>query len=148
MANNNQDDTQVSQFREYNCGASIDVEITQYDRKWYERFRRYKFWYVLRITIDMFFMNEVLDIHQDALEGVFAIAIQTMLDRVQLQHFRGKNQVIQTNFVQAGLEHQDFTDYIYSSRLVKYGDFKFNKVVGNNELASKLGAIQQKDQLQ
>ena len=129
---NNQDITEFPNF----VGSSIDVEITQYDRKWFERFRSYKFLYIFRITIDggadsTLFVNELLNVHQDALERVFVAAIQTILDEFNYSILEMRiDRVVQPDFVQVGLEHQDFVDYIYSSRLVKYGEFKLNEVAG------------------
>ena len=76
-------------------------------------------------------MNELLNVHQDALERVFVAAIQTILDEFNYSILEMRiDRVVQPDFVQVGLEHQDFVDYIYSSRLVKYGQFKFNEVAG------------------
>ena len=68
--------------------------------------------------------------YSDAMECVFMVALQTITDGVQLQHFQGDNHVIPTDFVQVTLEHADFVDYIFSSRMVKYSDFQFHEVIG------------------
>ena len=126
----------VSRFSEQSHGRSnLDIEITQYDRQWFERFRRYKFWYTLRMnfvnTVDsLLYVNELLNVHSDAMECVFMVALQTIIDGIQLQHFQGENHVLPTDFVQVTLEHADFVNYIFSSILVKYSDFQFHKVIG------------------
>ena len=69
------------------------------------------------------FVNNLLNIHSDPLERVFSTVIRNILNGVQLQHYQGGNYIIPTDFVQISLEHNDFTDYLYSSRLVRYADF-------------------------
>ena len=126
----------VSRFSEQSRGGSnLDVEITQYDRQWFERFHRYKFWYTLHMNFDntvdsLLYVNELLNVHSDAMEHVFMVALQTIIDGIQLQHFQGENHVLPTDFVQVTLEHADFVDYIFSSRMVKYSDFQFHEVIG------------------
>ena len=91
-----QDVAQVAHFSEQSRESTINIEITQYDRKLFKRFCRYKFWYVFKLNFDdgidsTFFVNELLNVHQDALERIFILALQTITDGVQIQHFRGEN---------------------------------------------------------
>ena len=129
-----QDVAQVSHFSEQSRGSTLNVEITLYDRKWFERFRRYRFWYVLLLNFDdgvdsTFFVNELLKVYQDALERIFVLEFQTIIDSVQLQQFWGENRVVQSDFIHFGMAHQDYVDYLYSSRLVKYSNVRFNEVI-------------------
>ena len=64
-------------------------------------------------TVDsLLYVNELLNVHSDAMEHVFMVALQTITDGIQLQHFQGENHVLPTDFVQVTLEHADFVDYI------------------------------------
>ena len=48
---------------------------------------------------------------------------------VLLQHFN-RNHLVDSNYVQFNIEHTDFTDYIYSSRNVKYSELNHAVLVG------------------
>ena len=41
-------------------------------------------------TVDsLLYVNDLLNVHSDAMERVLMAALQTIIDGVQLQHFRG-----------------------------------------------------------
>ena len=63
---------------------------------------------------NMIFASDLLNVHSDALERVFRVILQTMIEGVQLQHFN-KDHIIQSDYIQFALEHSDFTDYVYPS---------------------------------
>ena len=65
----------------------------------------------------LLYVNELLNVHSDVMEHVFMVALQTIIDGIQLQHFQGENHVLLTDFVQVTLEPADFVDYIFSSRI-------------------------------
>ena len=48
---------------------------------------------------------------------------------VNLQHFN-RNHLIDSDYVQFNIEHTDFTDYVYSSRNVKYSELNYAVLVG------------------
>ena len=62
------------------------------------------------------------------MEGVFERVFRLCVDGVNLQHFN-RNHLVDTDYVQFTLEHTDFTDYVFSSRNVKYSDLNFNALV-------------------
>ena len=122
-------------FREPSSGGiDLNVNITQQSRDYSEHFRMYKFWYTMRIAFsrdaDMtIFVSDLLNVHSDALERIFSIVFQTMVESVQLQHFN-RNNIIDTDYLQFTLEHSDFVNYVFSSRSVAHEHFNYERIIG------------------
>ena len=78
---------------------------------------------------NVIFISDLLNIHFDAMERVFQIILQTMIESVQLQHFN-RDHIIENDYIQFTMEQVDFTDYVYSSRNVSYANFSYARIVG------------------
>ena len=107
--------------------ASLNVNVVQQSRDYSENFQTYKLYYVMKIEFsgdadNVIFVGDLLNVHSDALERVFQVVLQTMIESVQLHHFN-RNNIIGSDYIQLTLEHADFADYVYSSRNVSYANF-------------------------
>ena len=109
------------EFREQSNGVDLNVDVVEESRDYSEHFQMYKFWYSMRMNCtgggsdSMIFISDLLNVHSDALERIFSIILQTMVESVQLQQLN-RNNVIGSNHLQFTLKHQDFIDDVYSSR--------------------------------
>ena len=60
---------------------------------------------------------------------------------INLQHFN-RNHLVDSDYVQFNIEHTDFTDYVYSSRNVKYSELNCAVLVGGvKKLVEQFGTI-------
>ena len=75
------------------------------------------------------FVDDLLNVHSDALDRVFKTVFTTCMANVNLQHFNRDN-IVETDYVQFTVEHADFIDFVFSSRNVKYSDLNVNTLVG------------------
>ena len=122
-------------FSEPSTGdIDLNVNIVQQGRDYSEHFQMYKFYYVMKIEFsrdadNVILISNLLNIHFDAMERVFQIILQTMIESVQLQHFN-RDHIIESDYIQFTMEHVDFTDYVYSSRNVSYANFTYARIVG------------------
>ena len=122
-------------FSEPSIGdIDLNVNIVQQSRDYLEHFQMYKFYYVMKIEFlrdadNMIFISDLLNVHFDAIERVFQIILQTMIESVQLQHFN-RDHIIESDYIQFTMEHMDFTDYVYSSRNVSCANFTYAHIVG------------------
>ena len=94
----------------------------------------YAFYCVMRIEFSRdadssIFINDLLNLHSDALERVFSTVFRTMVESVQLQHFY-MNDIIASDYLQFTLEHVYFVNYVYSSHSVAYENCRFQRIVG------------------
>ena len=114
--------------------VSLNVNVIQQSRGYSEHFQTYKFYYVMKIEFsgdadNVIFVGDLLNVHSDAMERVFQVVLQTMIESVQLQHFN-RNNTIESDYIQFTLEHVDFADYVYSSRNVSYANFFYAHIIG------------------
>ena len=122
-------------FSEFSRGEiDLNLNVIQQGRDYSEHFQTYKFYYVMKIEFfrdadNMIFASDLLNVHSDALERVFQVILQTMIEGVQLQHFN-MDHIIQSDYIQFALEHSDFTDYVYPSRNVSYANFAYPRIIG------------------
>ena len=133
MVNNDDDDANM-EFREQSNGVDLNVGVTQESRNYSEHFRMYDFLYGICMNFmegsdRMIFMSDLLNTHSDALERIFSVVLQTMVQSIQLQHFN-RNNAIESDYLQFTSEHQDFVNYVYSSRSVAYENFNFERIIG------------------
>ena len=118
MVNNDDDDANM-EFREQSNGVDLNVGVTQESRNYSEHFRMYDVLYGICMNFmegsdRMIFMSDLLNTHSDALERIFFVVLQTMVQSIQLQHFN-RNNTIESDYLQFTSEHQDFVNYVYSS---------------------------------
>ena len=110
-----------------NGGGDLVVRLCQERRNYSDTFQMYDFLYTMTMSFSdggdiILFVSRLVNIHGDALQRVFKIIFTTCLRNVNLQHF-GRNNLVETDFVQFNVEHTDFIDYVYSSRNVRYDNF-------------------------
>ena len=74
-------------------------------------------------------MADLLNAYGESLEGVFERVFRMCIGGVNLQHFN-RNHLVDSDYVQFNIEHTDFTDYVYSSRNVKYSELNYAVLVG------------------
>ena len=121
-------------FREISSRNELNVDLTQRSRNYSEHFQMYKFWYTMRINFSRdadseIFVSDLLNVHSDALERIFSIILQTMVESVQLQYFN-RMEIISTDYIQFTLEHSDYENYVFSSHSVAYEHFQYNRIIG------------------
>ena len=74
-------------------------------------------------------MADLLNAYRESLEDFFERVFRMCIGGVNLQHFN-RNHLVDSDYVQFNIEHTDFTDYIYSSRNVKYSELNYAVLVG------------------
>ena len=114
--------------------ADLHVSFRNEGRDYNQHFQTYKFYFSMRMTFvdqgdTLIFVGDLLNLHGESLEGVFERVFHLCVTGVNLQHFN-RNHLVDTDYVQFTLEHTDFTDYVFSSRNVKYSDLNYNALVG------------------
>ena len=77
----------------------------------------------------LIFVADLLNAYRKFLEGAFERVFRMCIGGVNLQHFN-RNHLVDIDYVQFNIEHTDFTDYIYSSRNVKYSELNYAVLVG------------------
>ena len=107
--------------------GDLVVRLRQERRNYSDTFQMYDFLYMMTMSFSdrgdvILFVSRLVNIHDDALQRVFQIIFTTCLRNVNLQHF-GRNNLVETDFVQFNVEHTYFIDYVYSSRNVRYDNF-------------------------
>ena len=118
---------EISQPTNDGDGGDLVVRLRQERRNYSDTFQMYDFLYTMTLSFSdggdvILFVSRLVNIHGDALQRVFEIIFMTCLRNVNLQHF-GRNNLVETDFVQFNVEHTDFIDYVYSSRNVRYDNF-------------------------
>ena len=114
--------------------ADLRVSLRNEGRDYNQHFQTYKFYFSMRMTFvdqgdTLIFVGDLLNLYGELLEGVFEWVFRLCVTGVNLQHFN-RNHLVDTDYVQFTLEHTDFTDYVFSSRNVKYSDLNYNALVG------------------
>ena len=104
--------------------ADLRVSLRNEGRDYNEHFQTYKFYFSMRMTFvnegdSLIFVADLLNAYGKSLEDVFERVFHMCIGGVNLQHFN-RNHLVDSDYVQYYIEHTDFTDYIYSSRNVKY----------------------------
>ena len=77
----------------------------------------------------LIFVADLLNAYGESLEGVFERVFCMCIGGVNLQHFN-RNHLVDSDYVQFNIKHTDFTDYVYSSRNVKYSELNYAVLVG------------------
>ena len=77
----------------------------------------------------LIFVADLLNSYRESLEGVFERVFHMCIGGVNLQHFN-RNHLVDSDYVQFNIKHTDFTDYVYSSRNVKYSELNDAVLVG------------------
>ena len=127
--------------------ADLRVSLRNEGRDYNEHFQAYKFYFSMRMTFvnegdSLIFVADLLNAHRESLEDVFERVFRMCIGGVNLQHFN-RNHLVDSDYVQFNIEHTDFTDYVYSSRNVKYSELNYAILVGgvtnwlNNLVQSK-----------
>ena len=121
------DDGEVVEISQPTNDGDLVVRLRQERRNYSDTFQMYDFLYTMTMSFSdggdvILFVSRLVNIHGDALQRVFEIIFTTCLRNVNLQHF-GRNNLVETDFVQFNVEHADFIDYVYSSRNVRYDNF-------------------------
>ena len=114
--------------------ADLRVSLQNEGRDYNEHFQTYKFYISLRMTFfnegdSLIFVVDLLNAYRESLECVFERVFHMCIGGVNLQHFN-RNHLVDSNYVQFNIEHTDFTDYVYSSRNVKYSELNYAVLVG------------------
>ena len=128
MAARNDDGEVVEISQPTNDGdGDLVIRLRQERRNYSDTFQMYDFLYMMTMSFSdggdvILFVLRLVNIHGDALQRVFEIIFMTCLRNINLQHF-GRNNLVETDFVQFNVEHTDFIDYVYSSRNVRYDNF-------------------------
>ena len=76
----------------------------------------------------LIFVADLLNAYRESLEGVFERVLCMCIGGVNLQHFN-RNHLVDSDYVQFNMKHTDFTDYVYSSRNVKYSELNYAVLV-------------------
>ena len=114
--------------------ADLCVSLRNEGHDYNEHFQTYKFYFSMRMTFvsegdSLIFVADLLNAYRESLEGVFERVFCMCIGGVNLQHFN-RNHLVDSNYVQFNIEHTDFTDYVYSSRNVKYSELNYAVLVG------------------
>ena len=114
--------------------ADLRVSLRNEGRDYNEHFQTYKFYFSMRMTFvnegdSLTFVSDLLNAYRESLEGVFERVFHMCIGGVNLQHFN-RNHLVDSDYVQFNIEHTDFTDYVYSSRNVKYSELNYAALVG------------------
>ena len=114
--------------------ADLPVSLRNEGRDYNEHFQTYKFYFSMRMTFvnegdSLIFVADLLNAHGESLEDVFERVFRMCIGGVNLQHFN-RNHLVDSDYVQFNIEHTDFTDYVYSSRNVKYSELNYAILVG------------------
>ena len=114
--------------------ADLCVSLRNEGRDYNEHFQTYKFYFSMRMTFAnegdlLIFVADLLNAYGESLEDVFERVFHMCIGGVNLQHFN-RNHLVDSDYVQFNIEHTDFTDYIYSSRNVKYSELNYAVLVG------------------
>ena len=122
--------------------ADLRVSLQNEGRDYNEHFQTYKFYFSMRMTVvnegdSLIFVADLLNAHGESLEDVFERVFRMCIDGVNLQHFN-RNHLVDSDYVQFNIEHTDFTDYVYSSRNVKYSELM---EIFYPKLYAKMGSI-------
>ena len=109
--------------------ADLCVSLQNEGRNYNEHFQTYKFYFSMRMTFvnegdSLFFVADLLNAHGESLKDVFERVLRMCIGGVNLQHFN-RNHLVDSDYVQFNIEHTDFTDYVYSSRNVKYSELNY-----------------------
>ena len=115
--------------------ADLRVSLRNKGRDYNEYFQTYKFYFSMRMTFvnegdSLIFVADLLNTHGESLEDVFERVFHMCIGGVNLQHFN-KNHLVDSDYVQFNIKHTDFTDYVYSSRNVKYSELNYAVLVGS-----------------
>ena len=115
--------------------ADLHVSLRNEGRDYNEHFQTYKFYFSMRMTFvnegdSLIFVADLLNAYRESLEGVFERVFHMCIGGVNLQHFN-RNHLVDSDYVQFNIEHTDFTDYVYSSRNVKYSELNYAVLVGD-----------------
>ena len=118
---------EISQPTNDGDGGDLVIRLCQERQNYSDTFQMYDFLYTMTMSFSdggdvILFVSRLVNIHGDALQRVFEIIFTTCLRNINLQHF-GRNNLVETDFVQFNVEHTDFIDYVYSSRNVRYDNF-------------------------
>ena len=114
--------------------ADLRVSLRNEGRDYNEHFQTYKFYFSMRMTFvnegdSLIFVADLLNAYGESLEDVFERVFRMCIGGVNLQHFN-RNHLVDSDYVQFNIEHTDFTDYVYSSRNVKYSELNYAVLVG------------------
>ena len=114
--------------------ADLCVSLRNEGRDYNEHFQAYKFYFSMRMTFvnkgdSLIFVADLLNAYRESLEDVFERVFRMCIGGVNLQHFN-RNQLVDSDYVQFNIEHTDSTDYVYSSRNVKYSELNYAVLVG------------------
>ena len=115
--------------------ADLRVSLRNEGRNYNEHFQTYKFYFSMRMTFvnegdSLIFVADLLNAYGESLEGVFERVFHMCIGGGNLQHFN-RNHLVDSDYVQFNIEHTDFTDYVYSSRNVKYSELNYAVLVGD-----------------
>ena len=114
--------------------VDLRVSLRNEGRDYNEHFQTYKFYFSMRMTFvnegdSLIFVADLLNAYGESLEDVFERVFHMCIGGVNLQHFN-RNHLVDSDYVQFNIEHTDFTDYVYSSRNVKYSELNYAVLVG------------------
>ena len=114
--------------------ADLSVSLRNEGRDYNEHFQTYKFYFSMRMTFvnegdSLIFVAHLLNAYGESLEDVFERVFHMCIGGVNLQHLN-KNHLVDSDYVQFNIKHTDFTDYVYSSRNVKYSELNYAVLVG------------------
>ena len=114
--------------------ADLHVSLRNEGRHYNEHFQTYKFYFSMRMTFvskgdSLIFVADLLNAYRESLEGVSERVFRMCICGVNLQHFN-RNHLVDSDYVQFNIEHTDFTDYVYSSRNMKYSEVNYAVLVG------------------
>ena len=80
------------EFSEADLNVSLVQSLVQEGRDYSEHFQTYKFYVSMRMAFSqdgdsLIFVGDLLNIHGDALDGIFGTVFRTCVQSINLQHF-------------------------------------------------------------
>ena len=115
-------------------GNDVVICLRQERRSYSDVFQMYRFLFTFVMNFSNggdvnLFVSTLLNVYGDATERLFETILSTCLRNVNVQHF-GRNELIESDYVQFNVEHTDMVDYVYSSRSVRFSDLNVQTIVG------------------
>ena len=115
-------------------GSDVVIRLRQERRSYSDVFQMYRFIFTFVMGFSNggdveLFVSTLLNLYGDATEQLFEMILNACLRNVNLQHF-GRNELIDSDYVQFNVEHVDMVDYVFSSRSVRFSELNVKTIVG------------------
>ena len=115
-------------------GSDVVIRLRQERRSYSDVFQMYRFIFTFVMGFSRggdveLFVSTLLNLYGDATEQLFEMILNACLRNVNLQHF-GRDELIDSDYVQFNVEHIDMVDYVFSSRSVRFSELNVRTIVG------------------